>query len=481
MRGRRSSKWTAAAATGDRRSRGRKLLCGIALGLLLPAGASPAVLPDPAAGLSRSFVALSDLHFDPFFDPSLVPELVKADAGHWQRIFESSAVKGLGAYGQDSSYALLRSALAAAAASAPHADFVVITGDFLGHNLPELFAKYAPGAGGAGYRRFAWKTMTFVTSMIRQAFPRARVIAALGNNDSDCGDYQLRPAGGFLAHLARLWRPLLGTASGTFSQTFPVAGYFSMRHPTVPRLRVVVLNTVSFSPKYQSCGKGGDPAAQQLAWFERTLRAASRRGDKVWLVYHIPPGMDAYATLQASGACADTPVSLWQAGYLSSFQRILGRFPGVVTASFAGHTHMDEFRMPAGGGFIHVTPAVSPLFGNNPGFAVFSYAVATGELGDVRTYYLNLAPGEGAAPEWAKEYDFREAFAQPAMDRSTLEAVQQAIGTDPAVRSRYMTFYPVSSASATPDLTHWRAYWCGIMTFVPADFAACYCPRQPPE
>jgi sphingomyelin phosphodiesterase acid-like 3 len=176
---------------------------------------------------------------------------------------------------------------------------------------------------------------------------------------------------------------------------------------------------------------------------------------------------------------------VWRAGVLTRFWSILDRYPGVVKAAFAGHTHMDEFRLPTVGGFVHVTPAVSPLFGNNPGFAVFSYAPASGELADVRTYYLDLAAnaakGRGAegAERWAQEYDFRQAYAQPAIDGSALAAVQRAIACDAAVRDRYMTFYPVSSAASSTDLAHWQAYWCAAQAFTPESFADCYCPAAP--
>jgi 3',5'-cyclic AMP phosphodiesterase CpdA len=467
------------------------LLLGAIAGL---AGGLPAVPPPVAAaggdGGRGTFVALSDLHFNPFYDPALVPALVRADAARWADVFAGSTVKGLGAYGSDVSFPLLESTLATAARVAPHPDFVLITGDYLGHDFQQLFAKSSPGAGDAAFQRFLRKTMRFVTGRIRRTFPRAPVIMALGNNDSACGDYQLQPDSSFLADLTRLWQPLLGAATGSLRQTFPSGGYFSLPHPTVPHLRLIVLNTVFFSPKYaNACGTsspGGDPGARELRWLESTLRAAARRGDKVWLAYHIPPGIDVYATLgtlaapgAAASACASATVSLWRADSLASFRTILARFPGLVKASFAGHTHMDEMRLPDGGGFIRVTPAVSPVFYNNPGFAVYSYSPASGALADVQTYELDLKPSDGAEPQWALEYDFRQAYGQAAVDEASLAAVQRAIGGDAAVRGRYMGFYPVSSASASADLAQWKAYWCGAQTFTAADFAACYCPATP--
>jgi hypothetical protein len=65
------------------------------------------------------------------------------------------------------------------------------------------------------------------------------------------GDYTLRPGGRFLAGVAALWEPLLGPRIGSLRRTFPVAGYFDVPHPTVPHLRVVVLDTVEFSAKFK--------------------------------------------------------------------------------------------------------------------------------------------------------------------------------------------------------------------------------------
>jgi hypothetical protein len=47
-------------------------------------------------------------------------------------------------------------------------------------------------------------------------------------------------------------------------------------------------------------------------------------------------------------------------------------YSNTIVASFAGHTHMDDFRLIGGRegryAFALITPAVSPIFGQNPGF-----------------------------------------------------------------------------------------------------------------
>jgi sphingomyelin phosphodiesterase acid-like 3 len=452
------------------------LVCGLLLQACASEGArtaSPAPPVSPAGRGGGTFVLLSDFHFDPFYDPSLVSDLVRADAADWQRLFERSTVVSLGAYGADTPYPLLASTLKAAAGEAPDPDFVLLTGDFLAHGFSEKFAQQVPGAGSGAYQQFVGKTMAFVTAMIHGAFPRAPIVPALGNNDSDCGDYELQPGGPFLAGLAKLWEPLLGRVSGSFGQTFPSGGFYSMPHPTVPRLTLVVLNTDFFSSSYKdTCAKGVNLAAEELTWLERTLETASRSGQRAWLMYHIPPGIDTYGTLQ-KGPCPLTPVSLWSPEYLTRFRQILARFPGLVKLSFAAHTHRDELRLPPGGGYLHVAPAVSPVYYDNPAFAVFSYARASGDVADFKTYELDLDPKRTGGTQWALEYDFQQAYGQPAVDASTLREVLRGIHDDPAVRERYLTFYPVSAGQ--PDLPHWLAYWCAARVFTPEDFTACYC------
>ena len=436
--------------------------------------------PPPVARPSGTFLSLSDIHFDPFPDPTLVPRLAQADAGQWQEIFASAPPAPVSPYGQDANDPLLTSALAAARRFAPHPDFILISGDFLAHDFQKKLDAAAPGQGDDGYRRFVQKTLEYVSARLSEAFPGSLIFPALGNNDSFCGDYKIEPSGAFLAMLQKVWRPLLGDHQGSFDQTFPVSGAYSVPHPTIPKHRLIVLNSVFFSAKYQNaCGSGPAPDSAELAWLAGEIRDAAGKGERIWLVHHVPPGIDAFGTLNAKGSCASNPVSLWQADDLTEFTRLTAEPAGVVTASFAGHTHMDEFRLPSGGGFIHVTPGLSPLFGNNPGFQVFDYDRASGAIRDVRTYALPLAPapGPGTQPQWRLEYAFCREYRQPGYGAGTLEQVSRAVQRDPAVRRSYMRMYPVSSKEErASDQKNWKVYWCGISSFTPQEFATCYCP-----
>ena len=48
------------------------------------------------AGINGKFICISDIHFNPFFDPALVPKLVKTDYTGWSAIL--SQTKGYGSF-----------------------------------------------------------------------------------------------------------------------------------------------------------------------------------------------------------------------------------------------------------------------------------------------------------------------------------------------------------------------------------------------
>jgi hypothetical protein len=428
-----------------------RFLSVLALALLAALPAAAAAQQD-----TGTFVVLSDLHFDPLYDPELVPQLQAADARQWQRIFESSKVTRLSGYGEDTNYPLLRSALASLRCRTPEPDFVLISGDFLRHDFPQDKA-------------FVRKTLEFLTLRLQATFPGIPVLPALGNNDSDCGDYAMQPGGPLLADLAGIWRPLPGPEAGTWAQSFPAGGYYSLPHPTVPKVRLVVLNTVLFSPRYQNCGQApADPGRDELDWLASALKQAAAGGETVWMLYHIPQGIDVYSTLSKG-----QPGTMWKDEYASGFAQMANI--GLVTTSFAGHTHMDEFRLPASGGFVHVTPAVSPLFGNNPGYQVFSYSRSTGALLDYQASFLNLGAGQDPDLPWAREYGFQNAYGQSAYSRGALQSVVAGMEKEAGTRNRFLLLYPTTSSQGGADPCRWQAYWCGISGLTPKDFLGCLC------
>jgi sphingomyelin phosphodiesterase acid-like 3 len=89
-----------------------------------------------------------------------------------------------------------------------------------------------------------------------------------------------------------------------------------------------------------------DPGADQLRWLAAQLKDAAAKKDKVWLLYHIPYGIDAYNSVIAPGGNkVEKVVSLWQPGYTEKFLILLDQYRDTILSMLAGHTHMDYFRL----------------------------------------------------------------------------------------------------------------------------------------
>ena len=466
------------------------MLAAFALDLCGTANSQPAA---PAPAVAGQVLVMSDLHFDPMADPGLVDQLAAVEPEQWSAVLDSSSDRSLGRYGRDSNWMLLRSALRHMAETLPKPVFVLISGDFLAHGFRSEFDAAAKDHSDAAYRIFVRKTMQFLGLQLEQNFPATPILPALGNNDEECGDYQLQPGGPFLADTLPILRRLVGTAGGPgIDRDWKGYGNYTAR---AGGIRVLSTNTNFLSIHYRNaCGSSadGDPGRATLAWLEAELAAAKEAGERVWLVYHIPPGIDGFATLR-QGACPDTMIPMWDQTHAAAFLALLRRYADTVAAGFAGHTHMDDFRLigDAEGryGFALITPAVSPIFGQNPAFRTVAYDTQGGIL-DQTTYDLTNLPqataAGGVSPEWRAEYTFTRQWSLPRVDLPSLDHLYSVITDAPAQREQWHTIFPVSSpvywtafSGGSGQLAQAvRAFRCASGNVVPADYQQCYCSGQ---
>jgi sphingomyelin phosphodiesterase acid-like 3 len=435
------------------------------------------------------FLMMSDLHFDPMADPKLVDRLSSGEPEEWPAIFESSSDRSLGRYGADSNWRLLHSALRQMKRTLPNPAFVVLPGDFLAHNFRRLFdVAAATDHSDAAYRLFVRRTRQFLALELAKTFPDTPILPALGNDDSVCGDYQLQPGGPFLSDTLPILRALVGSlASPGFDRNWTNSGNYSV---AVHGLRIIFPNTVFFSARYRNtCGSAddADPGSATLAWLETELAAATHAHERVWLVYHIPPGVDGFATLRR-GSCPDAVVPMWQQTHATPFAALMRRYSNAVVASFAGHTHVDDFRLLGDDsgyyGFVLITPGLSPIYGQNPAFRIV-VSDAAGGLLDQTTYELanlrEMGNGDGAPPAWRAEYTFTQAWQLPRIDLTSLTQLYAMVADVPESSARWHTFYPVSSpvywspslGEAGPQAV--LAYHCATGNVLLQNYRQCYC------
>jgi sphingomyelin phosphodiesterase acid-like 3 len=446
---------------------------------------------------SQQLLIASDLHFNPFADPTLVAELASSPVRKWEAILNRSSSTAYSPYGQDTNWWLLRSAFDAMRKTDPDPALVMITGDLLAHGFPQAYAKATHDTKPEHYRAFVSKTVSFVTSELRQRYSRSQILLTPGNNDDECGDYDIEGGGPFLKDSARIARSL-ARGGGQFTADWKALGSFTVRPRSIPGVRIISVNSVFFSNKYQasnfadSCAHVDSKAGTRtFAWLESTLSRATQNREKVWLMFHIPPGIDGYATMvsyrslaQAADSkdlCSRAIVPMWKPYWTDLFTHLVAEYQTTITAMFAGHDHTDDFRVLHGSKndaqFVLINPPISPIYGQNPAFRVITFA-AGGQLVDQNTYYLtNLQAAQSDVPgTWTREYSFVEKWHSPRLDAASLNTIYDQMGSDAEASAQWLTLLNVSSTHDHVPVNGVRTLECAIEALDPATYKTCYCP-----
>jgi sphingomyelin phosphodiesterase acid-like 3 len=459
--------------TGAARAR-RGLTLALAAALLCCAAAELGAQARGRVAQESTVLVVSDLHFDPF---TAGPQVVKALRGipttQWARVLGAAPPTPPSPYGSDSNYPLLVSAGAAMAQAVPHPAFVVITGDFLGHKFEQKYdSVFANTPDSAGASAFADSTMAFMARWMGGIYPSdVPIYPAIGNNDSGCNDYGMDTQ--FQRSAARSWAPLAqrgGRAPG-FVAAFDSGGYYTAR-PPASGATLVMLNDIYWSRSYDAaCGP--DRGAREFQWLGGVLRDARAARGRVWLASHIPPGGDIYSSLKHPS----DPTLMFTAPYPTAFDSLVRAYADVIALHLTGHTHMDEFRVyDAGGSGVPDVgvPAVSPVFGNNPGFA----SLQLDPSGNVLDYTAYAFTGSGAAPQpgaggWIALFDFGRLYRQPSVTGAAIDAAAALIASDSTVRAAWELNYAGGRPGQNPTSANWQGYWCAIRNLEGPTYAAC--------
>jgi sphingomyelin phosphodiesterase acid-like 3 len=454
----------------------------------------------PAATVSA--VMLSDLHLDPFHDPAKVPQLVKAPVEEWQAILASpdsptqeadfaavqSACKGKQAF--DSPYALLASALKAAKSQAANARFVVVSGDLLVHNLDcryraSMKLPKAAGDDQSVSTAFAEKTTVFVMKQVEQVFAGIPVYLALGNNDSRCNhnrldvhDVYLKATGqAAIDGLVGVSEPERKLALTTYDS----AGYYGVTMAAPMRnTRLLVLDDIYMMSKFANCeGNETDQngAQEQMAWLTKELDDARKRGQRVWVLGHVPPSVNPKGSLMNPNLCTKGDLD----AYLSSdaLTNALAAHADVVRLAIFGHTHMDELHLVGTKSAqvpMKVIPSVSPVDGNTPSVTVAEIDPASAALMDYTAYIASNTTGVRTV--WTKEYSFGETYGESSFSAKALDDLigrfrADTTGTSTESLAYQTHFY--KGHTPIPLGPFWEGYVCSLDHATADGFKSCAC------
>src|SRR5260370_39036839 len=78
---------------------------------------------------AEKFLAVSDIHFNPFADPAIVAKLEAADVSQWDAILASTTITAFSPSGSDVNDPLLRSAIGEMQKQIPSPAFVLLSCD----------------------------------------------------------------------------------------------------------------------------------------------------------------------------------------------------------------------------------------------------------------------------------------------------------------------------------------------------------------
>ena len=448
-----------------------------------------------------SVVMLSDFHFDPFHDPSKYPALRGTPIAEWAPLLnqpDSATQAGDYAHlqstcharGEDSSWAVLKRSLEAAHTQQPRPLFVTVSGDLLTHNFECRLKTIDPGATPEAVSSFATKTLAFLALQLRDSFHKTPVYLALGNNDSGCGNYHQTPGSPFL-------HTVDDSIAANFTlpedrkravRAFSDRGDYSVLLPrSMHRTRLIILQNVYGTPSYGSCDGGGDTdkaAVLQMDWLRAQLVSAKKDHQKVWVMAHIAPGIDTYATYHKFVGSPDklcsvaTPTLLLSSDALT---RTLTDFAPIVKLAIFGHTHMDEIKLlhNAAGANVaaKLVPSVSPVNGNVPSFLVATVQPRTAVMLD----YAVFAASDLKATWWSEEYRYSKAYHLPDYSADSVAQIASRFATDRTadndLSATYLRwFFPGDDGQFARGLkTVWPGYACAVAEDGGPSFQDCLC------
>jgi len=444
---------------------------------------------------------VSDIHFEPFWDPAKVARLESSPARSWDSILSSAPSADrqqrfdalqdkCHARGVDTPYTLYKSSLSAMRGKAGEVGFVLVGGDLVAHALSCKYSTLFPQASPQAYSAFVEKTLDYVLHELRKALPGVPVYAALGNNDSGCGDYQLDANSEFLrASGAAFTEGFPAAVREEAMLTFRAGGYYSIALPApMEHTRLLVLDDLFMSRKYSTCDGKPDAAASasQIAWLRGELERAREHKEKVWVMGHIPPGIDPFTTiLKMRNVCGGRAPDEFLAS--DDLGKTIGEFGDVVRLAIFAHTHMDEMRLlkPSGsdgpqsaqaGVAVKLVSSISPINGNSPSFTVAQIDPATAVMMDYKVFAASNTTGVDT--EWTREYDFAQTFHEPDFSAASLGKLIGEFAADPGVQTEasqsYIRNYYVRDVSAEIK-AFWPQYSCALSNLTAESYRSCVC------
>ncbi|NCD34875.1 MAG: hypothetical protein EOL87_15845 [Spartobacteria bacterium] len=436
----------------------------------------------PTNSTRGNVLLISDFHLSPFVSQPVASLLNATPVENWDVLF-ATATNGLftaDATGyKTTSPLLLQSVLTNAYGLCPQPDAVIVPGDFPYYYLKNFYTNLVPDGTIEQGKEIILKTVEYACLKIRQTFPDAPIYFALGNNDTYLNDYDIAASGdAFYRDTADVFY------QGAFTNLMPratfTASYTNCGAYTAPFSdgQLITLQSLYFSANYPN---GWEPASNQLVYLETQLQTAENAGKPAWLMLHIPPGIDPYATWsQWKSGHTNAAITDWNPDFIEPFCQLISTYSNTVKGIISGHYHNRGWQVISD----PVTSnAVAPLqiadgiiynHGNNPGATILTYDRSTLEIQHENTFCADVTKYTGsldATIPWNLRFSQNDAFNIADLTAASLESAWEAMSdfTSPNA-AFYNAAYSGGRAPYAMNATNWIVYYNGIRYTLPEQF-----------
>ncbi|GMT31295.1 hypothetical protein PFISCL1PPCAC_22592, partial [Pristionchus fissidentatus] len=344
---------------------------------------------------------------------------VKSPAGKWGSVFNC-----------DLPYRTFDVAMKHISNTHKDLDYIVITGDMEAHDM-WAYTKEKTKAN-----------LENITATMNKHFPNTPIYQAVGNHEGVPSDafaphgmpeYDARGPQWLYQILSILWSRWISpdAVKGVKYR----ASY--VEYPS-PGLKLISLNNNYCSVlNFYIYINQSDPDGT-LTWLISELLDSERKGEKVHIIGHIPPGDD---------YCLK--------GWARNFYEIVNRFENTIAAQFYGHTHYDEFQVyyensnPAGRPthFNFITPSLTTFSFNNPAYRIYTvdggYKEASYTVLDAETYTtdLNEANSKNQEPKFFLEYSAKKDYSLSDLSPASWNALIDRLAVDDDLFKKFHRYY----------------------------------------
>jgi len=181
--------------------------------------------------------------------------------------------------------------------------------------------------------------------------------------------------------------------------------YYSER--VLPGLRIVAVNTAMFFCANALIPFNTQDPGDQNAWLRAELEDARNAGDKVFLIAHVPFGLDEETRIY----------QMWRVFHDQLVEAMDGFHGNTIAASFYGHNHINSFKIMrnsdgSGASVGFLTSSVSPKPLENPSITKFVFDLeAPFTIRERINYYIDIEESNKVGEiVWKKSYSTAENY-----------------------------------------------------------------------